>query len=325
MSNRPVINVATEPQGDRRQSERPPSPAAQPSPAIQPALDIASLHGELHACFSSDRDRESSLARFGEIIQRHTSAVGVGHIEMDASGEWRLAENRTAGNLPAREDFIKKFASACDTTVQRKTIQIEHFLGLQAIYAPVPATVGKTDVMIVLVNSAHSSMALYVMEIASAYLSQYLSSSNSQRNDWKLTSLAAMIELVSEIESQETVDEACSVVANELVRHLGAHQVAIGLLRRGQIEVRSLSGSVELDRVSDDYRNLEIALNECLARDTIGVYPNCRPDESHLLFGAPPAVQRHASRGCRLLSFANASRQSCGRDLVDRSHGTRSR
>jgi biotin carboxyl carrier protein len=248
-----------------------------------PAVDTAGLHGDLHLALNNDSDVETILSGFREVVKRYTSAVGVGHIQRNHEGAWELSRDRATGRLPRRDDFVERFSAACDTTLSRNSIQIEHFLGVQAIYVPVSGSAGRADVLLVLTAAKHASQAIHTLEIASAYLSQFLNSKDQHRNDWKLTSLAALIELVSNIEQQQDLGSACDVVTNELVRHLGTNQVAVGLLRGGQIEIRSLSGTIELDPTSEEYRNMEIALNESLIRNEIGMYPTRRAGDSHLL------------------------------------------
>ena len=130
-------------------------------------------------------------------------------------------------------------------------------------------------------TSTHT--AVFVTEIAIAYLTLSLSQSQTQNNDWKLVSLAALIELVSQIEQTDQVADGCRVVANELVRHLGASQVAVGFVSGGHLQVESLSGTAKLDRASDNYHGLEMAMNESLLRGDIGMHPPREEDESHLL------------------------------------------
>ena len=45
-----------------------------------PTVDTAGLHGELHTALNASSDPDSILAQYREIVQRYTSAVGVGHI-----------------------------------------------------------------------------------------------------------------------------------------------------------------------------------------------------------------------------------------------------
>ncbi|MGB7346665.1 MAG: HlyD family efflux transporter periplasmic adaptor subunit [Pirellulaceae bacterium] len=275
-----------------------------PKPAPASPVDAAELHSQLHHASMMKANEVEVLKKVREIVMQHTQAVGVGLItsrpdQTTGGFAWNLLPENTTGRLPRRQDFFDKFASSCNVTVKRNSIQLEHFLGVQAIYTPIVHSGKSPDVLLVLTEDRNTSNAIFVLETVSAYLRLYLMSHRSVGNDWKLVSLAALIELVSQIESQQTIAAACEVVSNELVRHLGARQVAVGTLQRGRIVVQSLSGTTELDPASETYRDVELTLNESVLRDSVGVYPAGPDNDTHLLiahrqlcsnFGAPAAL-----------------------------------
>ena len=252
------------------------------------AIDTAALHAELHQVTLSHEDENTVLEKIRRLIIRYTGAIGVGHITSDGKNsdgtfKWDLKPENATGRLPRRHDFIDKFADSCEVTIKRDSIQMESFLGLQSIYAPINGTSGSPQVLLVLTPDSNTTGAVYVLEIVNAYLGLFLKTRHSSNNDWKLVSLAALIELISQIESQQTIRSGCEVTANELVRHLDAKQVAIGFLKRGQMTVECLSGTTELDPASETYHGLEMALSESVLRDSVGVYPPREDDETHLL------------------------------------------
>ncbi|NND99503.1 MAG: HlyD family efflux transporter periplasmic adaptor subunit [Pirellulaceae bacterium] len=257
--------------------------------SIEPSsVDTAALHSELHHATLLRADEATIYEAIRRIVMKYTAAIGVGRItadgkNSDGSYNWDLKPENTTGRLPRRHDFIEKFAESCNTTIQRHSIQMEHFLGVQAIYSPIESNAGDPEVLLVLTDDSNTTGAVFVLEIANAYITLFLRSSRGRNNDWKLVSLAALIELISQIESQPTLALGCEVVANELVRHLGAKQVAVGYLHDGQMVVESLSGTVKLDPASETYHGLEMALSESVLRDSVAIYPPRPDDETHLL------------------------------------------
>ncbi len=252
------------------------------------AVDTAELHSQLHHATMMKADEATVLQAIRQIVMQHTDAMGVGLIKSignisDNVYKWDLLPENTTGRVPRRHDFIEKFASSCNVTIARNSLQLEHFLGVQAIYSPINQGGDSPDVLLVLTADKNTSRAIFVLEIVNAYLLLYRKSNRSSGNDWKLVSLAALIELISQIESQNSVAKACEVASNELLRHLGVGQVAVGTLRHGQLVVESLSGTVELDRGSDTYLDLELTLSECLLRESVGIYPPGPEDDTHLL------------------------------------------
>ena len=253
------------------------------------AIDTAELHAQLHHATMMNGSETEVLQKIREIVMQHTNAMGVGLVTASAKVsdgvyKWDLHPENCSGRLPRRADFIEKFASSCNVTIGRDSIQMEHFLGLQAIYSPIIDKQHLPDVLLVLTDDAHTSRSLFILEIVNNYLRLYRKSNRTSGNEWKLVSLAALIELISQIESQSTTATACEVASNELVRHLGVRQVAVATNRNGHLLVQSLSGTMDLDHASETYRELELTLAESLLRDSLGVYPPDDDDnESHLL------------------------------------------
>ncbi|WP_342190390.1 efflux RND transporter periplasmic adaptor subunit [Stieleria varia] len=246
------------------------------------ALDIPGLHQALHHVMHLNGDRPSVLRAFREAIIKTTGAVGVGILTQTPAAGWRMGSDDVSGRIPTRPDFVKKFGSTCDAVLKRGTIQMERFLGLESIYVPVAD--GETNLVVLVLSHKHNVQEmLMALDATAVYITLYLESSHATDNDWKVQALAAVIDLVAKLESQETVDEACHVVANELARHLDVNQVAIGTRFGKRLHVRSLSGTVKLQPGSPAHDAIEMTLNESLLRKEIGVYPTTDDNQSHLL------------------------------------------
>ncbi len=260
-----------------------------------PSMDTAQLHARLHALTAKKGDEETIRNLFRQLVMEHTRAVGVGHIVLDEDGKWVLTPEFTSGRIPQRADFLEKFSSCCTATIQRNSIQIENFLGLQSVYAPISVSGGRPEVLLVLVEERNARKALFSLEIITAYFSLWLRESQSDRSGWKLNSLAALIELVTQIEGQQDVTKACQVVAAELSRHLGCEQVAVGFLHKGELSVRAVTGNADLSQQSTTLQSFETALNECLLRDEPGIWPCAAdqdPNKQHLMLAHRQLTQQ---------------------------------
>lgn len=137
----------------------------------------------------------------------------------------------------------------------------------------------------VLAEEQNTSRTLFVLEIATTYFSLWLKEARSERSGWKLSSLAALIELVSRIEVQESVAAACQVAASELARYLSSDLVAIGCLRNDVLRVDAVSGLANANKESDSFRALETALNECLLRGEPASWPASADENPALMLG----------------------------------------
>ena len=258
---------------------------------VDDSLEGARLHGQLHALSTRSGDESEIRSAFRQIVIEHTGAVGVGHLVMDESGDWDMKPELSTGRLPRRHDFVEKFAKCCSATIQRNSIQIESFLGLESIYAPIKVEGSTPEVLMVLTAEKNAARTLFVLEVVSAYFSLWLKQIRSDRSGWKLNSLAALIELVSQIENEQTVTGACQVAVAELARYLNSEQVAIGIRRKNELRVEAVSGNSGLKQDSETFRVFETALNESILRGDAGCWPAKDGETQPLMLGHQQIAQ----------------------------------
>ncbi len=259
-----------------------------PSPQlarVTTSLDAAQVHADLHALIVRPGNDAEIRESFRRCVVTYSQAVGVAHVVRDVDGLWDLKPTHVTGRVPRRDDFLKKYAANCESTVSRQTTQIESFLGLQAIFTPIEFAGSRPEVFLVLVEESKMANALFLMGIVKEYFEIWLKDSNSQENAWKLTSLAALIELVSAIEQNDTAREACETAANELVRHLCCEHAAVALIEKDKLRVHAVSGQVDAKSHSRRIQQNHTALNETVLREEQGIYPAIDEDNQHLLLG----------------------------------------
>lgn len=247
------------------------------------SMETAQLHLDLNRLSTMDCDEDDARREFRELIQKYTSAVGVGHVIQDDDGNWDLKPNHATGRVPRRHDFVERFARCCELTIDRNSIQIESFLGLESFYTPIQVFGAADEVLLVLSGDRSSARTLYVLEIVANYFSLWLKNRRSKRSDWKLSSLAALIELVSAIEKQPSVQDGCQVIASELGRHLNCEHAAVATNFRGRMRVQAVSGTEKIEQSSRLLSVLQTALSETLLRDEMCRWPAVEEEESQLL------------------------------------------
>lgn len=247
------------------------------------SMQTAQLHLDLNRLTTLEGDESEIRAEFRKVIQQYTGAVGVGHVIRDQDGSWDLKQHHSTGRVPRRQDFVDRFAKCCNITVERNAIQIESFLGLESFYTPIQVFGLADEVLLVLSAEKNSSKVLFALEVIAAYFGLWLKGKRSKRTDWKLSSLAALIELVSEVEKQSTLRAGCQVIASEMARHLNCQQVAIATNLRSKIQVQALSGASSLETSSTLARDLQTALSETLLRDEMSQWPNEKVEDQQLL------------------------------------------
>lgn len=100
--------------------------------------------------------------------------------------------------------------------------------------------------------------------------------------DAELQGLAALVELVQQIEQAPSAAQACHAVVNELREYLGCHRVALGLRRRSGAGCRltTLSGTAAFDEFSDVARQFQAACDETSIRESLVTWPLLNPQQS---------------------------------------------
>ena len=256
---------------------------SRPVQAMSSSAEIAQFHADLHSLVIMPADVDTIREAFRKRIIEYTGAVGVAHIIRDSDGSWDLKPNHSTGRVPRRHDFLEKFGRNCDATLQRQTTQIEYFLGMQSVFAPIPFTGSQHEVMLVLVEESKVSNTIFMLQVATEYFGLWLKDFNTNDNAWKLTSLAALVELISGIEKNHCEKSACETAVNELIRHLRCAHVAIGLIKNNQHKVQAVSGQLEAQAKSATLQLNETALHECILRDETTFFPTDDPKKQHLL------------------------------------------
>ena len=250
---------------------------------LDSSLDISQLHAELHGLIMMPAEDAEIRESFRKRALEHSHAVGVANLTLDDEGNWDLKPGNSTGRVPRRQDFVEKFGKSCQATIQRRTIQMESFLGLQAVFVPVIVNGAAPEVLLILTKEAESKQTVFIAETVLEYYALWLRERKSSDNAWKLNSLAALVELVSAIEKTDDRTFASQTIANELVRYLNCEHAAVGLANGRRIRVQAMSGQAKTESSNRIDQLNETALSECLLRNEVGIWPAKEDDKVHLL------------------------------------------
>ena len=93
---------------------------------------------------------------------------------------------------------------------------------------------------------------------------------------WEARSSAALLEILGQAENCERLEQACQTLVNCLQTFLNCRRVALAICRQDPLDLRVLvlSGTVSVDRTSDQGRRWEAALAETALRRTVNEYPS---------------------------------------------------
>lgn len=248
--------------------------------------DQAMLRSELLELITQFRDEVQFRNVFRGLALAHVGAIGCCHAIRDADGDWDVNPKHSTGRVPRRSDFLTLLANRCDQTVTRKTVQIEQLPGIdgfQALFAPIFKPHSLPEVLVIIFkDSVRIGKELFRVQIMAEGLQLWLRDHSVVKSSWKMASLAAMVELVSEIEACDDRAKAAQTAVDHLARHLNCHTVAIGL-KQPRMKLTALSGVSDLKRSSETGRLYLQALNESVLRNEPGLWPAKEETQGHLL------------------------------------------
>ena len=137
--------------------------------------------------------------------------------------------------------------------------------------APVPEVL----LALFLSPSAPPDVLTTVVELAVSTLGLYDLRAGAVALDREVAATAALIDLAARVQSAVNVTAAAQALCDEAARHLGVLQMALALTRPGVPGCRLTAISRSEGSVSPEQREsfLEAALEECLLRGEIGIWP----------------------------------------------------
>jgi hypothetical protein len=153
-----------------------------------------------------------------------------------------------------------------------------------------PSRGSRPEVLLTLIPSeADWASTIPVLEEIAKALQIWKKSIQSTKAEWKLNSLATIVELVSKLEECVDRQNAAEVLANELARHLDC-TVAVGILRKKRPRLAAVSNATQFSRGTRQTWAIQQVLNESLLREDDGSYPIEDSAEEMLLLAHKQAV-----------------------------------
>ena len=97
--------------------------------------------------------------------------------------------------------------------------------------------------------------------------------------------MAALADLLARVQSSDTLDEACHVLANTLQAYLRCTQVFVGVCAEGSATCRvaAISQMVTVPRQGETVQAVQAAMHEVIARNTLTMWPATDATERHAL------------------------------------------
>lgn len=258
-----------------------------PQPATTDAELSAELNLELLQLTTQSLTEDQLRAQVRTAAIRYSNAVGAGHAVRDADGQWDVKPKHSTGRLPRRNDFPTYLSTRCSNVTQQQTIQVDplpQVEGCYGIFAPIQQFGRAPEILFLLLpDTVDSRRPIFVAEKLAKTLGTCLKTLTAKQGDWKVSSLSAAIELVSEIENCDATTQAMELAANELSRHLGVGHVAIARADGLGIKEFAVSGVMKIDSRSENYHAFQQCLAESILRDELASWPPEEDSQDQLL------------------------------------------
>lgn len=265
---------------------------------------LKQLDSELLAISTAKLTEAQGRERFRRFTIAILKAIGCCHVRRDDDGDWDAKPSHSDGRVPRRHDFATELGKVCELTINSAKLQIHNLTIPETIgiFAPVDSS-GMFDEILLLVLPADRdlSTALVIVERVIASFRLWLTGRRAELMDWKLSSLAMIMELSSKLETQDSYGEACDELVNQLKNALGCSTVAFGSptdgnsikdnSKPGRMKLRAVSGRQLVDHKSELGRCYSEVLEESKLREDPGIFPVITDENAHLLI----AHQRLAS------------------------------
>ena len=257
----------------------------QNAPPIVEAVS-AKLDAELLQIATAQLNDNEWRASIRDIAMRHAGAVGVCHITRTFDGEWVVRPLHVSGRMP-RPTQVKTFLSErSEQITQQASAQIEPLADADGHYGVAIPLQGSetTEILFLFLNDkTDAKTPALVAEKVVRVMQVAMQLNAAKKEGWKINSLSAVMELVSQIESSATLDSALHLVANEFARFLGCSSVAIQFDGDRQRRRVVVSGTSKIDRSSDSYHAYQQCLAESRLRNEFAAFPAGNTVNDHLL------------------------------------------
>ena len=235
------------------------------------STELADLHLAMSQLLTQAQSREEMLAGLCDIVGEQSKA-GTVLVLSKKETEWRVVCPHDSPPMPDSADRAMEYQRALERAFGSGQIQIEIIAGQQWLFAPLMIEVNPPAVLAVATRRTEGTPLLPVLDTVQQYARCWDSKQTATEGDWKLQSLAALIELVSRIESQPSLQSACDVAAQELTRYLNCDFAAVATVERLRVRVRTVSGVNRFDQNSGVVRSLRTALSETAIRKELTVW-----------------------------------------------------
>lgn len=222
--------------------------------------------------------RDDAYQAIIQWLQTETSCAGVGFYLTGRNGELDSGPNNFTGPAFESDGFLNSIQASVAAVASSNTIQqcpVERIRNLTLVSVPVTKSTDDIDVLTAAVVNTNVQSLVGQLQVAAAYATVWHTRQQNLQTQSQLESTAAVLELLSTIESADNFRSGCVALVNILKDHFRCRAVILGLSKRGAAACRivAMSGMADFDSHAVITRNIEDALDECVVRERLSQAP----------------------------------------------------
>ena len=226
--------------------------------------------------------------KFVQMALSVDGVIGACFVSKDQQDLWTPSLAFPAvGRVPERRKFAENFSAKCDEFSKSKNVQTAMLPSLgkmTGLFAPIKPRNSQPEFILLVVRSQQDALgATKVVQKITAAIQLWLNGRDSADAEWQVQALAAIVEIVANVEKQETNKAAAEEIANLLANRLGCSAVAVGLMKRQQMKLEAISGVGKIDHGSASSRDYLQVLVESATRKQPGLFPATLENNNFLL------------------------------------------
>ena len=247
--------------------------------AAAPPIMLRDLQRKMLEIITSGGNDNETLDKFMRLLRGITGAAGLICFQRGVDGQLVAGPRLRRKWLVFDDRLIKRLTAWCHKTCAENQVCVETIDRANELFAvtlPVATGDGETESLCVILDKPASlNYCIAILQLAAAYLGMWHLRGESAKAEWQAASAAALVEMVSRLQSCDRLQLACYRLVKDMRDFLGCQRVAIGLRPRNtrRCRLHAISGLAEFDRRADIVRMLEAVMEEAILRDEFTVWP----------------------------------------------------
>ncbi len=255
-------------------------------PAAKAKPERPNLEQQILAIAASPVGETEKLTTLLSLAIGAARGIG-GFYAVRTAEQWHLADRRPKiGKIPSQSFFDESFTQKCDSFVvssEVKTWTCESLSGLLMFALPLRS--GDSPELMLIMATPKASVVNATKDLTrfSNAMRLWLDANEATEVNWQVESLASIIDIVSQIETNTTLDSACEDAVNLMANQLPVSHAAIGVVDRSVMRLKGISGVSKLDAGSGTGRSWLQVMVESQHRKQPGMFPASDQENNFLL------------------------------------------